>query len=355
MSHRGINQSDPIHLQRWRPALAHFLPPEDSVHQIRTAGGGLSGAIVLRVEADSGIYALRGWSVGSIQVERIVELHWFVNHLSKHGVPVAVPRIALSKPSTLIESGGQLWQLEPWLPGQASASQDGNVAAINSAMQTIAKMHLAAEGYRSTRKGSEWFAVRVGSVPAVTERIQIMDRWDRHEVESYVRLLNSAKERFRQLGQAILGHYEQFRELIRSELLTLQGTLHQLFPCWRDLRREHLLFTDDVVTGIIDPAATRTDHPGTDLSRLLGSLYGDDRSKWEFALRDYSQVRPLTEIDRQLVRALDRSSVLLSGLTWLERWQAGAISSDLMDDVIARMEIIEGRMRQLALPRFESE
>lgn len=349
MNEFGINP-----VNQWKVTLAHFLLPGDCVKRVEFASGGLSGAVVLRVEADSGLYALREWGAGTITKERIFELHRFLDHLSQFGLPVAVPLRAVSHPSTLIESANAYWQLEPWLPGTRLSLKDVQVSKVHLAMEQIARMHLAAEKYRSTPQGSAWFAVRTGSVPALTERIHLVDRWDRHHVESCIRDLGRAPEQLRKLGMLILTHYVQFAERIKDELQALQSTPFHLIPCWRDLRHEHVLFTGDAVTGIIDPAATRRDHPGTDVSRFLGSLVGDDLSMWKTSLTRYSQVRPLTTDDLRLIEVLDRSSVLLSGLTWLERWQTGAISGHNLSEVLRRLEGIERRMPQLALSRFES-
>ena len=68
-----------------------------------------------------------------------------------------------------------------------------------------------------------------------------------------------------------------------------------LQPCLRDIWHDHVLFTGDKVTGMIDFGAVDIDTPATDIARLVGSLVGDDAAGWQSGIAAYSDVRPLTE------------------------------------------------------------
>jgi homoserine kinase type II len=80
-----------------------------------------------------------------------------------------------------------------------------------------------------------------------------------------------------------------------------------------------VLFTGDKVTGIVDFGAIDVDSPAGDISRLLGSLAGDDASGWQTGLTTYSAVRQLSVHEQHAVTALDISGTLLAGCNWI-RW-----------------------------------
>ncbi len=59
------------------------------------------------------------------------------------------------------------------------------------------------------------------------------------------------------------------------------------------------------------------DHIAADISRLLGSLVGDDVAARTAGLEAYQAIRELTDDEAWLIEAYDRSSILLAGVNWL--------------------------------------
>jgi Ser/Thr protein kinase RdoA (MazF antagonist) len=108
------------------------------------------------------------------------------------------------------------------------------------------------------------------------------------------------------------------------------------------------LFDDDELTGIIDFGAMATDSVSCDLSRLLGSLFGDDFAAWQRGLGNYETVRPMSEAEHRLLRPLDRSSVLLSGMTWLKRRYVLRNTPIDLSRVCDRLDAIVARLTKLA-------
>jgi Ser/Thr protein kinase RdoA (MazF antagonist) len=95
----------------------------------------------------------------------------------------------------------------------------------------------------------------------------------------------------------------------------------RLQPCLRDVWHDHLLFEGEALTGLVDYAAVRADDAMTDVARLAGSLVGDDEDGWRVALAAYREVRPLSEDEERLARALDRTGAVVALATWA-RWLA---------------------------------
>ncbi len=91
-----------------------------------------------------------------------------------------------------------------------------------------------------------------------------------------------------------------------------------LQPCIRDIWHDHVLFTGDRVSGLVDFGSLQPDNVATDIARLLGSLIGDDLAAWELGLAAYESLRPLSDDERWLVPVFDRTTVLMGGLQWLE-------------------------------------
>ncbi len=121
-----------------------------------------------------------------------------------------------------------------------------------------------------------------------------------------------------------------------------------LQPCIRDVWHDHVLFTNERVTGLIDFGALRDDHIATDIARLLGSLVRDDQAGWVAGLSAYEQLRPLTPLDRQLVTVYDQSGVLLSAMNWLQWLFIDGRRFDDLSRVHGRCAEIATRLSHLA-------
>lgn len=303
---------------------------------------GFSGAGIWKVETDQQQFALRRWPRTGWTAERLLELHRFLIHLSECDIPLAVP-VRSFQGETLLSHCGHWWQLEPWLSGEAKQGMELSDSEQVKMMQTLARLHLAAARYIPTRRGAQWFSCRIAPIPAVIERLHLIQQWTPQRIAGVRTSLLTAPEQFRLVGASLLQALEKSGDLVAAELRSLAALEQPTFPCWRDLWSEHVLFQNNNLTGFLDPAATRTDHPGTDLSRLLGSLFGNDAASWEKCLQAYSQVRPLSNTDQLIIRVLDRSSVLLSGLTWLQRWEQNTIAANRLNQVVARLQWIASR------------
>lgn len=88
--------------------------------------------------------------------------------------------------------------------------------------------------------------------------------------------------------------------------------------CLRDVHREHILFTGDVVTGVVDFGSCGLDTPACDLARLLGSLVPEDAPAWQRAFGWYRQVAPLSDAEADLALRLDRTGAMIGAMHWLE-------------------------------------
>ena len=340
-------------MSRQEGNISHGLLDRFGVHPQRVedpGSGGFSGAVVLHLYCDEGEYCLRGWPATGLPTERILGLHRLLGFTFEAGVHhVAVP-VRTESGSTLVEVDGRRWQLEPWLPGTADFWSQRSETRLRSAMRALAAWHRAAAEFIPQQHEAAWFAVHAAErSPAVGERIRLIDSWIPHRV--YVlrqRFSQHDWPRLSDLGSQIIDMFVRTAGHVGDELRTVQHEPFPLQPCLRDVWHDHVLFTGDDVTGLIDAAACRTENVATDLARLIGSLVGDDSPSWDFAIKEYNQIRPLSLAEMALVHVLDRSSVLLSGMNWLDRilfQQERALDRSRVEE---RMQTIVQRLTHLA-------
>jgi hypothetical protein len=335
---------EPRDLDAAGAVLAHWEWVDPVRHVSAVSRSGFSGAHVYRVVTDTAGFALRRWpSPCSLPEARLRELHRFLAFLQREGINVvAVPRAGTT--GTLIRHAQHLWQLEPWMPGSAESSDSVGDGQLRSAMQTLARLHRAAARYEPTSHGREWFyQASAAPAPAVIERLQAIRVW----TSDRFRMLMAFQHWFERDGP-LLYWFELLAPAVRSELQRMASLAFPLEPCLRDVWSEHVLFTGDEVTGIIDPSAARSENVASDLSRLLGSLLPNvDEARWQQALDDYDVVRPLSLEERRLVSVLDRSGVLLSMLHWLEQLSVDR-SLWTNPNVLQRIATVQLRLERMA-------
>lgn len=327
--------------------VQRFCKESAAAIHLESIQSGFSGAGIFRVTTPTATFALRRWPVNSLPRLRILMLHQFLKNLSEFDLPVAVPVLDRESQITTVRAENTYWQLEPWLPGEQITVDAASAEHIQSMMQTIAKIHFASETYMTSHSGTEWFKTTTERCPAILERIDLIEQWTPSRLARCGEAIAAAPQGFQTVSQAILQNYRIHFESILKELRQFSPHRCRLFTCWRDLWRDHILFSENQVTGVIDASAARYDHVGTDLSRLLGSFFGDNQQRWSYALDEYQKVRPLSNLDLELIRILDRSSVLLSGMTWIDRWARRKLDINQLAAIVARMETIETRMHHL--------
>lgn len=309
----------------------------------RRISGGFSGAGVWKISSEAGTFAVRSWPNGGLSSGRIRGLHRLLEHLCSCGLKFVSSPVVSKAGATLAEVDGQRWQIEPWLPGEADRTDAISDERISNAMYALSEWHAVASTFRPTTETREWFACRTEAAsPAVSERLRLTDRWLQQDLRFVSDRLQPISE-FDHLAARICRLAAEALPLIRSDLLATSIVRFNLQPCLRDVWREHVLFDGDEVSGIIDPSACRTENVATDLARLIGSFAGDDRKLWDTAIDAYCSRRPLTLIEYQLVRTLDRSAVVLSPLTWLRR----RYLEDVGFDEVAVVKRLEEQSKRL--------
>jgi Ser/Thr protein kinase RdoA (MazF antagonist) len=116
----------------------------------------------------------------------------------------------------------------------------------------------------------------------------------------------------------LLWQIEPHLAALERQLNEVRALEVPLQPCLRDIWHDHVLFVGDRVSGLVDLGSMSFESVAADVARLLGSLCGNDKRSWSVGMAAYEALRPLSEDERKLVAAFDRSNTLLAGVKWVE-------------------------------------
>jgi homoserine kinase type II len=299
--------------------ILQLYPPNCRPTRIEPLGnaGGMSGAQFWRLATLCGESALRRWPTEHPTPERLQFIHTVLAHAASRGITALSIPITTRRGQSFVQHAGHLWELTPWMPGSADYALSPSDVKLRAAMTTLAQIHIALASYPIA--ASQWLARDI-TPTSITNRL------------ARLRELSSGGHEF--LSRAVDDqHWPDLAPLARQFLSVLPAAVPHAIaqleplttialpvqPCLRDIWHDHVLFTGDTVTGIVDFGAIDIDSPACDIARLLGSLAGDDRSSWQMGLAAYSAVRQLSAEELRAVKALDLSGTLLAGCNWI-RW-----------------------------------
>ena len=305
-------------------------------------GGGLSGAGIWRAQSAAGEVCLRKWPTEHPTPERLTWIHAVLHHIQRKAVPIVPAPFPTCDGRTFVLHEGFLWELSPWMPGQAIETGKASVRQVSAAFAALAQFHRAAATFADFSPGS-------GAAPAVAQRLERLETWlHRGGVKRMEQAAATCGSPLGEYAPLFLGAFRRLAPHLEIELRNLHDTSVPLQPCIRDIHDQHVLMIDDRVTGLIDFGAMRVDSVATDVARLLGTMAGDDAKLREAGLSAYQQCRHLSDIELRLVAALDRANVVLTGPQWMEWLLVEQKSFQAMPAVVARLERIRHRLQKLA-------
>lgn len=303
--------------------LRHF--PGVDVLDIVCLGnaGGFSGACLWRITTPAGPLCLRMWPRPHPTEEALRRIHGLLQHARREGMtelPVPLPHaIPLhGAPDTVLSQHQTLYELTPWMPGQADFHARPSGGRLTAAMTVLARFHAASRTFQDRDQ------IAPGCSPGLVQRrakLQQLIDGEFHRLATAVAGHPVAGQHDTALGlraQRLLKMFSSRASDVLQLLNRVAPLKVALQPCLRDIWHDHVLFTGDDVTGVIDFGAIRTENVSCDLARLIGSLVGDNQADWSTALRAYEDHRRLTADEHQLIRTFDQSGVLMSGLSWLQ-------------------------------------
>jgi Ser/Thr protein kinase RdoA (MazF antagonist) len=280
--------------------LKHYGPELAGLRWNRVAGG-FSGALVWRGDdpAGSPVVALKAWPTDYPAV-RLKQIHFWMSQAEHLRFVPSVLRTTTR--ATFVEEAGRVWDVTRWMPGLPRSTPSEE--EVTAACAAIAPLHRA------------WgdVAVRL-PCPGVSNRLRVLREWHAVPMTSEVTagFLPSLKS-------LLLRAADLARSTAPSAIRSLESweaVTFRVQPCIRDLRSEHVLFTEAAVTGIVDYGAMAEDHPAVDLARLLGDYSAENEALFNVGLESYRSAGGEIDTPNEFVRILARTGALCSVVMWL--------------------------------------
>jgi hypothetical protein len=271
--------------------------------------GGFSGATLWRVTTPHGIWCLKAWPM-TCQVEQLRHAHWLMRQGRSAGLEYVPAPHDSADGSGCVTTTGHIWDLATWQPGRADFHAHPTAGRLEAACVALANLHRAWRPARPAR----------GGLPAIRRRLAAAEQWQT--------LLRAGwQPDFRACGDEEIAAWAERAWVVlgfavRRVPAWLAGwsdVILPLQPCLCDLWHDHVLYTDEEITGLVDYGSAKTDHVSVDLARMLGSLVEDDTALRETALDAYDDEAGLSADERALVDLLDRTGTIISLTHWL-RW-----------------------------------
>jgi Ser/Thr protein kinase RdoA (MazF antagonist) len=315
----------------------------DQIHDVTALGnaGGFSGAKFWRIDLSRRALCMRRWPREHPDVDRLSWMHQVLRHVHGAGVQVVPVPYVTRAGDSFVHYGEHLWELTPWMNGMANYWQASSDRKLVSAMQTLARWHRAA----ATMSGGHRDYGKSASMRSRAKRLHDLRHDGARQLVEAIR-----QNRFTVPATCAGEIVERFIENATADVeqtlerAALISCLRQ--PVIRDIWHDHVLFDGEKVSGIVDFGAMRVEAVAGDVARLLGSLAGDDLRQWRVGMQAYEEIRTLSVQDRELVSAFDVSSVLLSGLQWVEWLYAEGRQFEDWKGVLTRMEANLTRLRR---------
>ena len=293
----------------------HFASTTPVIKSLGSCGG-FSGARFWRIEDASHVWCLRRWPQAACEDEN--RLLWIHRQLAlahaKGCFFLPVPLFSNTR-ETLVEYGDHLWQMERWMPGTADYHRLPSQARLAAAIKTLATFH------RALQTDSQ----RCQPSPGIQQRLKRLSELHdgRAPTDGFYRLKSAteaghADPEFRSLAAHLIFRFLGLAGQLHQRLLKASQVSVPIQTVIADIWHDHVLFSGDEVSGFVDFGAMRMDTMACDIARLLGSLVPDQPAEWKWGLDAWCSKNQLSPAEHDLIALFDDSTIVLSGLNWLQ-------------------------------------
>lgn len=301
-----------------------------------------SGAGLWRIASPDGPLCLRRWPREHPTLDRLKFIQAVLWHVDQEGFHLVPLPLETEHCHGHVWHEGHLWELTPWLPGEADYRQQPSPERLRHAMQALAEFHRAAATFPLPELGP-------ACSPGLAQRRErLRDLVDGRLEELRMAVAHGSRPALDARAVELFSLFSALAPKLKGALHSASERRVAIQPCIRDIWHAHVLFVGDEVTGLVDFGSLRPDNVATDVARLLGSLALDDEADWQQGLEAYQEMRPLAVAELELVTAFDRSLVLMAGLQWVEWIYVEQREFAHPAAVQGRIDEILARLRRLA-------
>ncbi len=301
--------------------LRRYGPVVAGLRWSPVAGGGFSGAAVWRGDETAGpVLALKAYPPTGMTADRLARTHGWQDRVAT--LPFVPSLARTTDGATFTEHAGRLWEVSRWMPGVADFRERPSPVRVANACATLAALPRF------------WPPVPPPApAPGVLSRLRVLADFRSANVGTGGNaLLERGREQVRRLTPAA-----------EAALLPWANRPLTLRPCLCDVWHDHVLFTGDAVSGVIDYGAMKVDHVAVDPARLLGSLVPDDPAAFAAGLAAYRAAGGPLDVPDDFVRLLARTGDVCAVAVWLLRLNGGPVAPP----VAARLAALVARLSSL--------
>jgi len=295
--------------QQAREVLQRY-PVIDSNASLQRLGNrrGFSGAFLWQVKESAGDFCLRAWPPGDPSPERLTWIHGLMIKAWSAGLSFVPALLATTQGTTWVEQAGRQWELTSWMPGRADFQEQPTQQKIAAACTALALVHKAWAGTASA----------TGPCPAIQRRLERSAEWTALARRAGRPNFSALDRHVRSLAERGWETLVIWLDLVPRLLSPWALRPFPLQPCLCDIWHDHVLFTGDMVTGLVDYGGAKVDQVAVDLARLLGSMLEDQAGLRAAGLEAYVRQRPLFLDEQRLVTLLDKTGALIGLANWLK-------------------------------------
>ncbi len=277
--------------------------------------GGFSGAVIWRVSVAGNDLCLRRWPQVHPSLNGLLAIHGLLQHVATSGYDLVPVPLATRFGETYFVNEDHLWELTPWMPGEASLSQAPTPDKLSTAMVALARFHQAAQSYQYQEHKPT-----LGLSPGLRERLAMLRQLQQGGLQQLWQETRTAEASdLRELAFELLEAAGRALDPVSGYLAEIVSTPLALQWCLRDVRHDQVLFSGQQVSGLLDFGAVAVDSIAGDVARFIGSVVNDDPQSWQLGIEAYAEQRQLSPDERRAIVGFDQGGLICSAANWV-RW-----------------------------------